>query len=67
MFKTHSSSACASSTDRLVRENVLVGLVTTQIVTKKQDKTGSVSGTTLSEFKDVCAGVMQGAFVFKSP
>lgn len=42
MFKTHSSGACASSTDWLVRENVLVGLVTTQIVTKKEDKTGSV-------------------------
>ncbi len=60
MFKTHSSGACASSTDRLVRGDVLVGLVTTQIVTKKQDR---ISGTMLSGFIDVCAGV----FVFKSP
>lgn len=44
-----------------MREIVLVGLVTTQIVTKKQDM---ISGTTLSEFREMSAGVMQGAFVF---
>lgn len=66
MFKTHSSGACASSTDRLVPENALAGVVTTQTVTKKKTRQGGISGTKLSEFKDVCAGVMQDAFVFKS-
>lgn len=62
MFKTRSSGACAISTDRLVREIVLVGLVMTQIVTKKK-RQDMISGT-MSVIRNVSAGLMQGAFVF---